>query len=88
VSGLILDERGQLCPLPVIALARGARGRAAGEIITVLADDPAADFDIPAWCQMRGHEFLDRSQWPAGGVAYRVELKAGGSSTATASNCK
>ena len=88
MSDLVLDERGRLCPLPVIALARVARELAGGDIITVLADDPAAEYDIPAWCQMRGHKFLDQSRWPAGGIAYRVELKAGGSSTAAASSCK
>jgi hypothetical protein len=27
-------------------------------LIEVLADDPAATFDIPAWCRMRGHTYL------------------------------
>ena len=88
MSEVILDERGRLCPLPVIALARAARDLAAGQVITVVADDPAAEYDIPAWCLMRGHRFLDRSQWPVGGVAYRVELNAGDNSSATANNSK
>jgi len=27
-----------------------------GDVVRVVADDPAAAVDIPAWCRMRGHE--------------------------------
>ncbi|MFA7322976.1 MAG: sulfurtransferase TusA family protein [Candidatus Nanopelagicales bacterium] len=60
---LWLDERGRRCPLPVIALARAqtqwlelALGR--DQVVCVLADDPAARFDIPAWCRLKGAVFL------------------------------
>ena len=53
---MILDCRGQLCPQPVIALARAAKVSAPGTVITVETDDPAAAVDIPAWCRMRGHD--------------------------------
>ncbi len=33
-------------------------GVAVGEIVRVLADDPAAANDIPAWCRMKGQEFV------------------------------
>jgi tRNA 2-thiouridine synthesizing protein A len=56
----VLDCLGQRCPLPVIALARRIADLAAGSVIRVLADDPAAAVDIPAWCRMRGHEYLGR----------------------------
>lgn len=41
--------------MPVIELARAAIPLPAGTTITVLADDPAARADIPAWCRMKGH---------------------------------
>ncbi|HKE66486.1 MAG TPA: sulfurtransferase TusA family protein [Micromonosporaceae bacterium] len=53
----ILDCRGQRCPLPVIALARRLPARPIGATLRVLADDPAAAADIPAWCRMRGQEY-------------------------------
>lgn len=53
-----LDCRGQRCPLPVIALAKQIPQVAVGEVVRVLADDPAAALDIPAWCRMRAQEFL------------------------------
>ncbi|MGV1003490.1 MAG: sulfurtransferase TusA family protein [Candidatus Nanopelagicales bacterium] len=55
---LTLDARGMLCPLPIIRLARLAAGLPPGAEIEVLSDDPAADYDIPAWCGLRGHELL------------------------------
>lgn len=55
---MTLDERGKRCPLPVIALARAIRDVPVDAEITVLADDPAAEHDIPAWCRMRGHDLV------------------------------
>jgi tRNA 2-thiouridine synthesizing protein A len=55
---LTLDCLGQKCPLPVIALARQIRNVGIGEVVRVLADDPAAANDIPAWCRMKQQEYL------------------------------
>jgi tRNA 2-thiouridine synthesizing protein A len=52
-----LDCLGQRCPLPVIALARALPTVPVGEVVRILADDPAAANDIPAWCRMRGQEY-------------------------------
>ena len=54
----VLDCRGQRCPMPVIALARRLPGVPVGGVVRVLADDPAAANDIPAWCRMKGQEYL------------------------------
>ena len=51
----LLKKDSQKCPLPVIALARLAADLPAGSRIEVLADDPAARADIPAWCRLKGH---------------------------------
>ena len=53
-----LDCRGLICPLPVIQLARRIGEVAVGATVTVLADDPAAATDIPAWCRMRSQELV------------------------------
>ncbi|WP_122981973.1 sulfurtransferase TusA family protein [Actinoplanes teichomyceticus] len=55
---ITLDCRGQRCPLPVIKLAKAIPQAAIGEVVRVLADDPAAANDIPAWCRMKGQEFV------------------------------
>jgi tRNA 2-thiouridine synthesizing protein A len=65
VSVVELDCRGQRCPLPVIALARRVAESPVGTVIRVLADDPAAANDIPAWCRLREQDYLGS---PAPGV--------------------
>ena len=55
---MILDERGILCPLPIIHLSRAILEVEAGGSIEVWCDDPAAATDIPAWCALRSQEFL------------------------------
>ncbi|MFC0624434.1 sulfurtransferase TusA family protein [Kribbella deserti] len=55
---LELDCRGMLCPLPVIMLAKRFGELGVGETVVVLADDPAAAVDIPAWCRMRAQELV------------------------------
>ncbi|MGV9939241.1 aminotransferase class V-fold PLP-dependent enzyme [Streptomyces sp. NPDC003401] len=55
---LVLDALGKLCPLPVIELAKVIADVPVGGTVRVLADDEAARLDIPAWCQMRGQEYV------------------------------
>ena len=55
---LELDCRGLLCPLPVIELGRRYADVPVGGLVAVLADDVAARTDIPAWCRMRGQEYV------------------------------
>lgn len=66
-----IDCRGVLCPVPVIELAKRMAGVPVGAVVEVLADDPAAAHDIPAWCRMRGHQLEETAE--EGGVPlYRV----------------
>ena len=53
-----VDSRGRRCPLPIIDLARRVPSVPVGEVVRVLADDPAAANDIPAWCRMKEQEYL------------------------------
>jgi cysteine desulfurase len=62
-----VDALGSLCPLPVIELAKVIGDVPVGGVVRVLADDEAARADIPAWCEMRGQEYLG-----ADGVEFRV----------------
>jgi tRNA 2-thiouridine synthesizing protein A len=55
---MVLDCRGQRCPLPVIALAKQLPSVEVGDVIRLLADDPAAAYDVPAWCRMRSQDYL------------------------------
>ena len=59
-----VDARGLHCPMPVIRLAAAARDAPAGTRIIVLATDPAARYDVPAWCRMRDHELREMTEVP------------------------
>ena len=69
---LELDCRGMLCPQPIIELAGRLREVAIGEQITVLATDPAARYDVPAWCRIRAQEYLGSEPAENGSTRYRV----------------
>jgi tRNA 2-thiouridine synthesizing protein A len=62
VRPIEVDARGLRCPLPVIRLAEAAKDAPAGTRITVLASDPAARHDVPAWCRMRDHELREMTE--------------------------
>jgi TusA-related sulfurtransferase len=68
---LTLDTLGRRCPAPIIELARHLRDVEPGEVLAVLSDDAAAALDVPAWCELRGQEYLG-SAAAERGVAYYV----------------
>ncbi len=61
-----LDARGLLCPLPVLKARKRLIGMASGQVLRLLADDPAAVIDVPHFCSEAGHEFLGAD----GGIYY------------------
>ncbi|MFF4042659.1 cysteine desulfurase/sulfurtransferase TusA family protein [Streptomyces sp. NPDC001816] len=55
---LVVDSLGKRCPIPVIELAKVFGDVPVGGTVRVLSDDEAARLDIPAWCEMRGQEYV------------------------------
>jgi len=76
VTELVLDCRGQPCPLPVVALARAFRDLRVGDTVALLADDPAAAVDVPAWCRMKHQDYLGADTTDDGAPRYRVRRVA------------
>ncbi|MFH8938297.1 cysteine desulfurase/sulfurtransferase TusA family protein [Streptomyces griseosporeus] len=68
---LVVDALGKRCPIPVIELAKVIGDVPVGGTVRVLSDDEAARLDIPAWCEMRGQEYLGEEQAEKG-TAYLV----------------
>ncbi len=58
---LRIDALGRKCPIPIIMLAERIGEIAVGRLVEVLADDPAAKTDVPAWCGLKSHEFVGMS---------------------------
>ena len=57
-SGKTLDARGLFCPSPVMQTNVELSKMRIGEILTILADDPAAEDDISSWARRLGHEIV------------------------------
>jgi TusA-related sulfurtransferase len=57
-EALEIDCRGQVCPAPVIELARRLHEVEVGGLLAVAATDAAARYDVPAWCRMTGQEYV------------------------------
>ena len=53
-----LDATGLLCPLPVLKVRKRLKSLASGQVLRVLADDPAAAIDMPHFCAEQGHLLL------------------------------
>ncbi|MDQ1011269.1 cysteine desulfurase [Streptomyces sp. V4I23] len=70
-ASLVVDALGRRCPIPVIELAKVIGDVPVGATVTVLSDDEAARLDIPAWCGMRGQEYVGEREAERG-VAYVV----------------
>ncbi len=75
-ADLVLDCLGRPCPVPVVELARALQRLPAGSVVEVVSDDPAALVDVPAFCRMRGHDYLG-AQPRAAGTALRARSAPG-----------
>ena len=53
-----LDTVGLLCPLPVLKARKRLLSMKNGEVLLVLADDPASVIDVPHFCVEAGHVLL------------------------------
>jgi len=71
---IVVDARGEKCPMPVVLLARAVKEARPGAEVIVLSDDPAAAHDIPAWCRMRKAEFLGELEPLADARQYHLQL--------------
>ncbi|SDG99214.1 sulfurtransferase TusA family protein [Alloyangia pacifica] len=57
-----LDARGLLCPLPVLKARKRLQGMDSGEVLRVIATDPAAVIDVPHFCNEAGHLLVGTSE--------------------------
>jgi len=53
-----IDARSLLCPLPVLKARKRLKGMEAGQVLKLVADDPAAVIDVPHFCNEQGYELV------------------------------
>jgi len=59
-----LDAIGLLCPLPVLKARKRLQALSTGQVLRVLADDPAAIIDMPHFCAEAGHDLVSIAEAP------------------------
>ena len=73
---LSINALGRKCPIPIILLAERIGEVAVGQLVQVLADDPAAKTDVPAWCGLKSHDFVGAAELaPSDGWAFLVRRR-------------
>ena len=55
----IYDFTGLKCPLPVLKTKRALKNHGNGEVIEIIADDPAANLDLKHFCEVSGNILLE-----------------------------
>lgn len=61
-----LDCVGLYCPEPVFRTREEISAVAVGEVLEVLADDPASESDIRSWAKHAGHELISAEKVDGG----------------------
>ena len=56
-----LDARGLVCPMPIIKLSKVIKELQVGDVLEVIANDPAFESDVSTWCEKMGHELAEVS---------------------------
>jgi len=67
-----LDAQGQMCPMPIVMLAKKAKELKSGQVLELLSDDVGAKEDVPAWCSRTGNPLLGVEQE---GKVYKFYIK-------------
>ncbi len=62
----LLDCVGLFCPQPLFQTKQAIEGLNPGQILEVLADDPAAEEDLKRFCRRTGHELISVQNFPDG----------------------
>ena len=56
-----LDQKGLLCPLPIINTAKEISKLSSGQVLKVTATDPGAPLDFEGWANTTGNVLLESS---------------------------
>jgi TusA-related sulfurtransferase len=57
-ADITVDGTGLLCVTLLLRLHPAIDGAEPGALVHVIATDPVAPIDLPAWCHMTGHHYL------------------------------
>ena len=69
----VLDCIGLYCPMPILQTRQEMDKIAIGEILEVLADDPAAEEDLKAWAKRTGQKILELEKTDEGTLRFLIK---------------
>ncbi|TVQ39160.1 MAG: sulfurtransferase TusA family protein [Geminicoccaceae bacterium] len=72
MSDAVVDATGLSCPLPVLKARKRLLTMQPGERLTLIATDPAAKRDVPAFCEAAGHEVVELVEAPDGPLVFTL----------------
>ena len=55
---VVIDGAGKLCVTLLLELRDRIQSLPPGTLVHLIATDPAAPIDLPAWCHLTGHQYL------------------------------
>lgn len=71
-AALTVDTSGTCCPMPVIEARNAVYSLEVGQTMVLIATDPGARVDMPAWAKNTGHELLSTAM---DGATYRFLIR-------------
>jgi len=70
---LIVDTKGQKCPLPVLKARKALKSLDPGARMQVLATDPGAVEDFKHFCKTTGARLVQQHEEPGGVLVFLLE---------------
>jgi len=70
----VLDTTGLYCPEPIMLMHNKVRDMTPGQVLKVIATDPATTRDVPKFCQFLGHELLEQDTASENNYLYFIRL--------------
>jgi TusA-related sulfurtransferase len=70
-----VDAKEQMCPMPIVMVAKAIKDLAPGQVLVLYATDQGARRDVPAWASRTGNTILDMTE-ENGVLAYYIQRTA------------
>lgn len=70
----LLDTSGLYCPEPIMLMHNKVRDMTSGQVLKVVATDPATTRDVPKFCQFLGHELIEQGTSSTDAYLYFIRL--------------
>jgi tRNA 2-thiouridine synthesizing protein A len=70
-----VDAKGQMCPMPIVMVAKAIKELVPGQVLVLYATDQGAKRDVPAWASRTGNTILQMAE-VNGVLAYSIQRTA------------